>query len=232
VRDELADEAITLAQLATWLLPGHSEAHALRALVLLQHARRPARVADTGALIPLEEQDRKRWDRPLIAAGLEALRLARAADDTADGVIGVYRAQAEIAAVHSTAARPEVVDWAAIVAWYDALLHATGSPVVAMNRVIAIGMRDGPQAGLAALEDASHNYRLGDAPEVPAIRADFLRRSGDASAAARAYREALAAARTEGARLYIERRLDELSPIGDLHGPRTDAQTNPSHGVP
>ena len=189
IRDELADEAIALAQLATWLLPEHSEAHALRSLILLQHARRPARVANTGALIPLEEQDRTRWDRPLIAAGLEALRLARAAGDTADGVIGVYRAQAEIAAVHSTATRPEVVDWAAIVAWYDALLDATASPVVAMNRVIAIGMRDGPRAGLAALEDASDNFRLGDAPEVPAIRADFLRRSGNATAAARAYRE-------------------------------------------
>ena len=217
VRDELADEAIALAQLATWLLPKHSEAHALRSLILLQHARRPARVANTGALIPLEEQDRTRWDRPLIAAGLEALQLARAAGTTADGRIGVYRAQAEIAAVHSTATTPEVVDWAAIVAWYDALLHATASPVVAMNRVIAIGMRDGPQAGLAALEDASHNFRLGDAPEVPAIRADFLRRSGNASAAARAYREALAAARTDGVRLYIQRRLDELSLLVDHH---------------
>ena len=113
--------------------------------------------------------------------------------------------------MHSTAARPEAVDWAAIVAWYDALLHGTASPVVAMNRVIAIGMRDGPQAGLAALEDACRDFSLGDAPEVPAIRADFLRRSGNASAAARAYREALAAARTDGVRLYLQRRLDELS---------------------
>ncbi len=211
VRDELADEAIALAQLATWLLPGNRDAHALRSLILLQHARRPARVATTGALIPLEEQDRTRWDRPLIAAGLEALRLARAADDAADGQAGVYRAQAEIAAVHCTAETSEAVDWVAIVAWYDALLHATASPVVAMNRVIAIGMRDGPQAGLTALEYATHNFRLGDAPEVPAIRADFLRRSGDASAAARAYREALTAARTDGVRLYLQRRLDELS---------------------
>jgi RNA polymerase sigma-70 factor, ECF subfamily len=217
VRDELADEAIALAQLATWLLPEHSEAHALRALILLQHARRPARVANTGALIPLEEQDRTRWDRPLIAAGLEALQLARTAADVSDGSIGVYRVQAEIAAVHSTAIRPGAVDWAAIVSWYDALLHATASPVVAMNRAIAIGMRDGPEAGLAALEDATQDLRLGDVPQVPAIRADFLRRSGNASAAARAYREALAAARTDGVRLYIQRRLDELSLLVDHH---------------
>ena len=214
LRDELADEAIALAQLTTWLLPTHDEAHALRALLLLQHARRPARLTSTGALIPLEEQDRARWDRPLIAAGLEALQLARDATctgGTADGSIGPYRIQAEIAAVHSTARTPQVVDWAAIVAWYDALLSATASPVVAMNRAVAIGMRDGPEAGLDALESATEDHRhLRGAPEVPAIRADLLRRSGAKIAAAHAYREALAAARTDGARMYLQRRLDEL----------------------
>jgi RNA polymerase sigma-70 factor (ECF subfamily) len=95
-----------------------------------------------------------------------------------------------------------------------------------MNRVIAIGMRDGPQAGLAALEDASHNFRLGDAPEVPAIRADFLRRSGNVSEAARAYREALAAARTDGVRLYIQRRLDELSGHLSQHSAEPRVITN------
>jgi RNA polymerase sigma-70 factor (ECF subfamily) len=215
VRDELADEAIALAQLASWLLPEHGEAHALRALVLLQHARRPARMTRTGALVPLEEQDRTRWDRPLIAAGLEALQLARNAADAADGSIGPYRVQAEIAAVHSTATTPQAVDWAVIVAWYDALLEATASPVVAMNRVVAIGMRDGPVAGLAALADATEHHRLGDAPEVPAIRADLLRRSGNLDAAAHAYREALGLARTDGVRLYLQRRLDELmDPVG------------------
>lgn len=210
VRDELADEGIALAQLATWLLPEHGEAHALRALLLLQHARRPARLTRAGALVPLEEQDRARWDRPRIAAGLEALQLARNAADAGDGSIGPYRIQAEIAAVHSTAAAPQAVDWTAIVAWYDALLFATESPVVAMNRVVAIGMRDGPEAGLIALEDAVDHHRLGEAPEISAIRADFLRRSGDINAAARAYREALAAARTSGVRMYLQRRLDEL----------------------
>lgn len=234
VRDELADEAIALAQLATWLLPEHGEAHALRALVLLQHARRPARLSRTGALVPLEEQDRTRWDRPLIAAGLEALQLARNAADAADGSIGPYRVQAEIAAVHSTATAPQAVDWAAIVAWYDTLLRATASPVVAMNRVVAIGMRDGPEAGLAALEDATDHHRLGEAPEVPAIRADFLRRSGDIDAAARAYREALVAARTDGVRLYLQRRLEELLDAMDqhVHNPAAPDSVTPATSDP
>ncbi len=213
VRDELADEAIALAQLATWLLPTHDEAQALRALLLLQHARRPARLTSAGALIPLDEQDRTRWDSPLIAAGLEALQLARDATcaGTVQGSIGPYRVQAEIAAVHSTAPTPQAVDWGSIVAWYDVLLSATASPVVAMNRTVAIGMRDGPEAGLVALEDAIDEHRhLREAPEVPAIRADLLRRSGANVAAVDAYREALAAARTAGARMYLQRRLDEL----------------------
>lgn len=211
MRDEVADEAIALAQLATWLLPGHGEAHALRALVLLQHARRPARTTPTGVLVPLEEQDRARWDRPLIAAGLESLHLARTAPDTTDGVVGVYRPQAEIAACHSTAQTPEATDWAAVVAWYDLLLSATASPVVAMNRVVAVGMRDGPEAGLATLQDVIHRYQLDDAPEVPAIRADLLRRSGQRRAAGHAYQAALEVARTEAVRRYLRRRVDELS---------------------
>lgn len=233
VRDELADEAIALAQLATWLLPEHDEAHALRALVLLQHARRPARMTRTGAFVPLEEQDRARWDRPLIAAGLESLHLARNATAAADGSIGLYRIQAEIAAMHSTATTPQAVDWAAIVAWYEALLHATASPVVAMNRVVAIGMRDGPEAGLVALRNLTADDRLGGAPEIPAIRADFLRRSGDNDAAARAYREALVGARTDGVRIYLQRRLDEMLDPIDQHAaapgePGTDAPATPN----
>lgn len=215
IRDELADEAIALAQLATWLLPGHGEAHALRALLLLQHARRPARVAASGAFVPLEEQDRSRWDRPLAAAGLAALQLAREAPDAAHGLVGPYRVQAEIAALHSTAATPEAVDWVAVVAWYDALLRATPSPVVALNRAVAVGMRDGPAAGLAALDQVVSQHGLVDGPEVPAIRADLLRRLGDSGAAASAYRDALAMAGTDGIRQYLQRRLDEQQ---SLHG--------------
>ncbi|MFK5636159.1 RNA polymerase sigma factor [Ornithinimicrobium sp. LYQ103] len=110
VRDELADEAIDLAQLATWLLPGHGEAHSLQALVLLQHARRPARMTPTGTLVALEDQDRARWDHLLIAACLESLHLARTASDTPDGVVGVYRPQAEIAALHCTPRTPKTTN--------------------------------------------------------------------------------------------------------------------------
>lgn len=210
LRDELAEEALILAQLVTWLLPGVGEAHALRALILLQHARRPTRTAPDGTLVPLEEQDRTRWDTPLLAAGMESLRLAREAPDSTDGLVGVYRPQAEIAALHSSARTPADTDWAGIVTWYDLLLDATVSPVVAMNRAVAVGMRDGPTAGLAALEDTVHQYRLDGAPEVPAIRADFLRRAGDRAAAHEAYRSAHEAARTEAVRGYLRRRIAEL----------------------
>ncbi len=211
IRDELAEEAITLAQLLTWLLPAHGEAHALRALVLLQHARRPTRTTPDGILVPLEEQDRTRWDRSSIAAGMESLHLARSAPDATDGLVGVYRPQAEIAALYSTARAAADTDWTGIVTWYDLLLDATASPVVAMNRALAVGMRDGPQAGLATLEDVVHHHRLDDAPEVAAIRADLLRRSGDRGAARHAYRNALEVARTETVRGFLQRRIDELS---------------------
>ncbi|WP_202976993.1 RNA polymerase sigma factor [Ornithinimicrobium flavum] len=193
LRDELAEEALTLAQLVTWLLPGHGEAHALRALVLLQHARRPTRTTPDGTLVPLDEQDRTRWDTALLAAGMESLRLAREAPDSTDGFVGVYRPQA------------------GIVAWYDLLLDATASPVVAMNRAVAVGMRDVPHSGLVALEEAVDHHGLHDVPEVPAIRADLLRRAGDRAAAHEAYRAAHEVARTEAVRAYLRRRIAELS---------------------
>lgn len=211
VRDELAEEALTLAQLATWLLPGHGEAHALRALILLQHARRPTRTAPDGTLVSLEEQDRTRWDTALLAAGMESLRLARGAPDSTDGLVGIYRPQAEIAALHGTAKSSADTDWVGIVAWYDLLMDATASPVVAMNRAVAVGLRDGPVEGLVALQDAVDRHGLDGAPEVPAIRADLLRRAGDRAAAHAAYRAAHEVARTEAVRGYLRRRIEELS---------------------
>ncbi|RKT76757.1 RNA polymerase sigma-70 factor (ECF subfamily) [Terracoccus luteus] len=174
LRDELADEALVLAQLATWLLPQHAEAHALRALVLLQHARRPARVDADGELVPLDEQDRTLWDRSLIAAGVESLRQARGL--VVDGVVGPYRVQAEIAALHSTAPSFDMVDWDAVVGWYDGLLEATGSPSVELNHVVAIAMRDGADAGLVALDASSDACRA--MPDAAAVRAGLLRRAG------------------------------------------------------
>jgi RNA polymerase sigma-70 factor (ECF subfamily) len=211
VRDDLSDLAITLAQLASWLLVDHGEAHALRALLLLQHARRPARLGLDGELIPLEEQDHSRWDRPMIAAGLVALAQARAAEEkTKSGTVGPYRVQAEIAALHSTAINPGQLDWAAVVEWYDLLLEATSSPVVALSRAVAVGMRDGPAAGLVALASLEADPVLADHSRVVAVRADLLRRAGLRTEALAAYGEALADARTDGARLHFQRRVAEL----------------------
>lgn len=220
LRDELADEALALARLATWLLPGHGEAHALRALLLLQHARRPARLDSAGGLVPLEEQDRTLWDRPLVAAGLASLRLAREAPDAVDAAghatVGPYRVQAEIASLHSTATTPGAVDWAAVVAWYDALFDATHSPVVALNRVVAVSRRDGPEAGLAALDAAA--FDVASLAEEPAVRADLLHRAGRPAEASEAYARALSLARTDAVRLHLQRRLAEVRPPIDAAG--------------
>lgn len=210
VRDELAEEAITLAALLTCLLPREAEAHALRALILLQHARRPARFSPGGELVPLEDQARGLWDRPLLAAGLQALRIARGLTET-DGVVGVYRPQAEIAALHSTAASAGSTDWAEIVGWYDALLAAGPAPVVELSRVVAVGMRDGAAAGLAELDEVAGRARVEGLAEVPAIRADLLRRAGRRAEARAAYEEAVVVAPNESARRFLQARLTQMT---------------------
>src|SRR4051794_9722096 len=146
-RDELSLEAIRLADLLTELLPLDDEVHALRALLCFQNARRPARVDADGELVTMEEQDRARWDTVQIASGLDSLILARAIG----GVPGYYRLQAEIAALHATALDAASTDWSGIVAQFDALIDLHPSPVIALNRAIAVGFRDGPDAGLALL---------------------------------------------------------------------------------
>lgn len=208
-REAPAREAIELSRLVAALLPDHGEAQALRALLLLQHARAPARFDAHGDLVPLDEQDRGRWDRALLAEGMQALAAARAAV-AADGEVGPYRAQAEIAARHSGAATAREVDWAGIVRWYDALLEATGSPAVAVNRAVAIGHLDGPRAGLAALAAAREDPRARRVPETLAAEADLLRRAGDIPTAIAAYRRALAQLRGAAARRHLERRIAEL----------------------
>ncbi|TDC56712.1 sigma-70 family RNA polymerase sigma factor [Jiangella ureilytica] len=204
-RDDLAAEAVQLSGLVAQLLPDDDEALGLHALLLLQHARRAARTDAGGELVTLEDQDRGRWDHDRIEAGLAALSAARATGRAP----GYYRLQAEIAALHSTAAHARDTDWARIVAAYDALLALRPSPVVALNRAVAVGFRDGPAAGLAALDDVAGD--LGDYPPLTAVRADLLRRSGRPAEAATAYREAAAVARTEPERRFLERRLREVS---------------------
>ena len=204
-RDDLAAEAVQLAGLVAQLLPGDDEALGLHALLLLQNARRAARTDAHGDLVTLEDQDRGRWDHDQIDAGLTALAAARATGRPP----GYYRLQAEIAALHCIAADARATDWGRIVRAYDALLALRPSPVVGLNRAVAVGFRDGPSAGLAAVDDLGDE--LAGYPLLPAVRADLLRRAGRRREAATAYRDAAAVARTEPERRLLERRLREVT---------------------
>ncbi|KMO69672.1 RNA polymerase sigma factor [Mycolicibacterium chlorophenolicum] len=202
VRDELCDEGVRLARELSGLLPGDTEAAALTALVLLHDSRRATRVDAQGALIPLEEQDRRRWDRHKIARGLDYARRA-------GGSTGPYLPQAVIAAVHATAPSWEQTDWTTICAAYDRLLAITESPVVRVNRALAVGFRDGPDAGLAALDQVADHARLVHSALPATIRADLLRRAGRPAEAVQWYREALGRNGSEPARRFLQRRIDE-----------------------
>jgi RNA polymerase sigma-70 factor (ECF subfamily) len=201
LRPDVASEAVRLAGLLASLLPEDDEVAGLHALLLLQHSRRDARARDDGELLTMEEQDRGRWDRALIANGLAELDRARAQGTPA----GPYRLQAEIAARHASAATAADTDWASIVSLYDALLDAP-NPVVALNRAVAIGFRDGPDVGLVALAEVDlPGYHL-----VEATRAEFLRRGGRPREAAAAYRAALDLVGTNAERRLLERRLADV----------------------
>ncbi|ORA17872.1 RNA polymerase sigma factor [Mycobacterium asiaticum] len=201
IRDELCDEGVRLAGELCTLRP-EPEAHALAALILLHDSRRACRVNDVGALVPLDEQDRRRWDRSRIERGLARLRQAQ-------GSTGPYLPQAVIAAVHATATSWEQTDWTTICAAYDRLLRLTDSPVVLANRALAVGFRDGPDVGLAALEKVAHDPRLARSNLVASVRADLLRRAGRLSEAADWYRTALEANGSEPGREFLRRRLTE-----------------------
>ena len=171
IRDELCDEAVRLAGEVCSLMPEALDGHAMAALVLLHDSRRQTRVDADGALVPLDEQDRSRWDRARITRGLD--RLQRAA-----GATGPYLPQAVIAAVHATAPRWEDTDWATICVAYDRLIAITDSPVARANRALAVGFRDGFDAGLAALDEVADDPRMARSNTVASIRADLLRRAG------------------------------------------------------
>lgn len=202
IRDELCDEGVRLAAELCSLLPDERDARALAALVLLHDSRRLTRVDRTGALVPLEEQDRTRWDRGKITRGLDRLRQA-------EGSTGPYLPQAVIAAVHATAPDWEHTDWATICSAYDRLLQSTDSPVVRANRALAIGFRDGTDAGLAALDAVAHDPRLSRSNLVASIRADLLRRAGRRTEAVQWYREALVHNGSEPGRDFLRRRITE-----------------------
>lgn len=202
VRDDLCDEGIRLGGELCALLPSEPETHALSALMLLHDSRRATRVDGSGMLVPLEDQDRRRWDRARIARGLERLRRAR-------GSTGAYLPQAVIAALHATAPSWEHTDWGAICSAYDRLWQITGSPVVAANRALAIGFRDGPDAGLPALDAVAGDPRLARSNLVATVRADLLRRAGRPADALTWYRTALESNGSEPGRAFLRRRIAE-----------------------
>jgi RNA polymerase sigma-70 factor (ECF subfamily) len=206
-RLDLAEEAVRLARILHRLLPAEREVTGLLALMLLVHARRAARTGPDGELVLLEDQDRDRWDRPMIEEGL-----ALVPPSLTGGPPGPYGVQAAIAALHDEAADLATTDWPQIVALYDVLLRLTPSPVVALNRAAAVAMRDGPEAGLALLDDLAREERLRGHHPYPAARADLLQRLGRLPEAAAAYREALALAGTEPERAHLRRRLDAVEP--------------------
>lgn len=206
-RSDLAEEAIRLARILRRLLPAEQEVCGLLALMLLVHARRDARTGPGGGLVLLADQDRGRWDRTMIEEGLALVPVA-----LTGGPVGPYGVQAAIAALHDEAADVTTTDWPQIVALYDVLFALTPSPIVALNRAVAVAMRDGPQAGLALLEQLAEEPLLRDHHPYHVACADLLSRLGRKGEAAVAYRRALDLAGTEPERAHLRRKLSRNEP--------------------
>ena len=205
VRGDVCDRAVELAGLLTALTPDDPETAGLHALLLLLDARRAARTDDDGVPVPLEEQDRSRWDAARIGAGLalvrDALRHERA---------GPYQLQALIAACHATAPAAADTDWAQIVRLYDRLVVLVPSSTVRLNRAVAVAMRDGPAAGLLLIDEILRDGELMHYHLAHSARADLCRRLGRVDEARAGYERALALARQASERRFLERRLAEL----------------------
>ena len=207
VRPDLVDRAIELCRVLAVLMPDEREVRGLLALMLITDARRATRVDDADQLVLLEDQDRSRWDRPAIEQGramvLDALRGGRP---------GRFVIQAAIAALHAEAPTFADTNWGLAVELYDLLLTVWPSPVVALNRVVAVGFRSGPEAGLVALDELEEEAgrTLSVYHYLPATRADFLRRLGRDEASAASYRQALALVENDAERAFLERRLAAL----------------------
>jgi RNA polymerase sigma-70 factor (ECF subfamily) len=211
VRHDLSAEAIRLGRLLVELLP-EPEALGLLALMLLHDSRRLARTSADGEVVLLDEQDRSLWDRALIAEGTALAERALRA-----GAPGPYALQAAIAAVHAEAPEPSATDWAQIVGLYDALLAANPSPVVELNRAVAVAMRDGPAAGAGLIEAILARGELTGYRLAHAAHAEFCRRLGRIEDARASYERALALTHQGPERRLIERRLAALSNSGAPH---------------
>jgi RNA polymerase sigma factor (sigma-70 family) len=180
MRPALCEEALRLGRVLAGLVPGDPEVHGLVALMELQTSRSVARLGPGGAAVLLPDQDRRLWDRLLIRRGLEALARAESLARTGPAAIGPYTVQAAIAAGHARAVTVEDTDWALIAGLYQVLARLWPSPVVELNRAVAVGMADGPADGLAIVDALIAAGRLGDYPQLPAVRGDLLARLGRA----------------------------------------------------
>jgi RNA polymerase sigma-70 factor, ECF subfamily len=204
IRQALSAEAIRLARVLVRLMPSEPEASGLLALMLMHDARRAARLDADGEIVTLEDQDRGAWDAAEISEGVAllegAVRLGR---------LGPYQVQAAIAACHVTAARAAATDWAQIARLYGQLAQFLPTPVVELNRAVAVGMAAGPEAGLTLVGELEAAGKLAGYHLLPATKADMYRRLGRADEAAACYREALGLASTDAERSYLSRRLAE-----------------------
>ncbi len=203
VRHDLCVEAIRLARILAALMPDDPEVLGLTALLLLQYSRRTARLDADGEPVTLEDQDRSRWNRDEIAEGLALLDAALRRREP-----GPYQVQAAIAACHARAERAADTDWPQIAALYGRLAEFVPSPVVRLNRAVAVAMAEGPEAGLALVDELG--AELAGYRQVPATRADLLRRLGRREESAEAYREALAMTESDAERRFLTRRLADV----------------------
>lgn len=205
IRHDLTREAISMAQMVVDLLP-EPEAIGLLALLLLHESRGAARVDAAGNIIPLEEQDRSRWDQDLIAEAQSQLQRA-----FMSGKIGSYTLQAAIASVHAAAPSVEATQWSLIVEYYDMLRVLQPGPVIDLQRAIAVAMRDGPAAGLELVDELLAGGKLASYHSAHAVRADLTRRLGRLDEAAAAYQTALGLCRQGPEKRYLQRQLEKIS---------------------
>jgi RNA polymerase sigma-70 factor (ECF subfamily) len=205
VRRGLTDEALRLAALLVELMPDEPEAAGLLALMQLHDARRAGRTTEDGDLIPLDEQDRSRWDRAAIADATERLRSALRRRSP-----GPYQVQAAIAACHAEARTAADTDWPQIAQLYEELAHHLPTPTVALNRAVAVAMAEGPAAGLLLVDELVEAGELDAYHLLHATRADLLRRLGRAADAAECYRRAVSLATAPADQRFLQRRLREV----------------------
>ncbi|TMR08198.1 RNA polymerase sigma factor [Nonomuraea turkmeniaca] len=212
IRPSLCQEAMRLGRVLAGLMPAEPEAHGLLALMEIQASRIPARTAPDGAPILLLDQDRSRWDRLLVRRGLAALGRAEAL-----GTLGPYSLQAAIAACHARALTPEATDWERMAALYRLLAHVTPSPIVELNRAVAVGMAHGPARGLEIADSLQGERALRGYAHLPAVRGDLLAKLGRAEEAAAEFGRAAELTRNERERALFRARATALLPAHDRH---------------